>query len=605
MSIASALPRWDMTVVYPSLESPEFAEGFRALIREIADLGELFDACHVGQQTPAPLDPATVATFERVITRYNAVLADVRTMRAYINSFVTTNSRDTLAQAKWSELEQHAVRLEQLGTRFTAWIGSLDVEGLIEQSAIAQAHAFALRKAWVDAAHLMGPAEEDLAAELALTGSSAWEKLHGDVTSQLTVPVELDGAVQHLPMTVVRNLACDADRDVRRRAYEAELAAWERAAVPLAAAFNSIKGEVNTLTRRRGWDSPLDAAIFAANIDRQTLEAMLAAACESFPDFRRYLHAKARALGIPSLAWYDLSAPIGGSSQTWTFDEAASFIIEQFGTYSTKMRDLAARAFRERWIDAEPRPGKQGGGYCMWLRGDESRVFVNYQPSYNGMSTLAHELGHAYHNLNLAPCTMLQRATPPTLAETASIFCETIVRHAALERASAAEQMAILEAWLQGTCQIVVDIASRFIFERRAYELRRQRDLAVDELNQLMLDAQRETYGDGLDGAALHPYMWAVKPHYYSTSPLFYNFPYMFGLLFGLGLYRCYQRDPEAFKANYDELLATTGQADAATLAARFGIDIRAPEFWRGSLDIIRADIARFEALVARRTGGS
>jgi pepF/M3 family oligoendopeptidase len=598
VSVTSPLPRWDMTTIYPSLESPEFTEAFHTLIQEITDLEALFDTCHIGQAAPVPLDAATIQTFEQVIDRYNAVLYDMRTVRSYVNSFVTTDSRDVMAQVRASEVEQHGVCLAQLGTRFTAWIGSLDVEALIGQSAVAGAHAFALRKARVRAAHLMSPAEEALAAELEVTGSTAWEKLHGDITSQLMVPLERDGRAQELPMSVVRGLATHPDRDMRRRAYEAELQGWQRVAVPLAAAFNSVKGEVNTLVRRRGWESPLDAAVFDANIDRQTLDAMLAAARASLPDFRRYLRAKARALGVPVLAWYDLSAPVGGGGRAWEFDEAARFVVEQFGTYSPKMRDFAARAFRERWIDAEPRPGKQDGGYCMALRNDESRVFVNYRFAYDGMSTLAHELGHGYHNLNLASCTMLQRATPATLAETASIFCETIVREAALQRAPVQEQIEILEASLQGQCQVVVDILSRFLFERQVFTARRERELSVDELCQLMREAQRETYGDGLDEAALHPYMWAMKPHYYMTRPLFYNFPYMFGLLFGLGLYARYRHDPEAFRAGYDALLATTGQADAATLAARFDIDIRAPRFWHESLDIVRADIDRFAALI-------
>ncbi len=281
----------------------------------------------------------------------------------------------------------------------------------------------------------------------------------------------------------------------------------------------------------------------------------------------------------------------------WEYDEAASFIIEQFGTYSSKLSNFAARAFREQWIDAEPRVGKVDGAFCAPLRKDESRVFANFKPSYGGMSTLAHELGHGYHNLNLAHRTMLQQDTPMTLAETASIFCETIVREAALRKAGVQEQISILEASLQGSCQVVVDITCRFLFEQRLFEARQQRELSVAELNNVMLEAQRETYGDGLDENALHPYMWAMKPHYYSTDTSFYNYPYMFGLLFGLGLYAQYQQDPEKFKQGYDNLLSSTGLADAATLAAQFGIDIHSADFWRASLDIIREDIERFEAL--------
>ena len=598
VSTAATLPRWDVSVVFPSLESPEFAQGFQTAVAAIETLGSLFDAERIERRERAPLDDASVATFERVNARYNDVQSRVRTLNAYIMAFVATNSRDDVAQARESELRQHLLTLANLGTRWVAWIGSLDVTTLLARSQVARDHEWLLSKAALQAAHQMLPEQEQLANQLNLTGGVAWGKLQTDLSSQLGVPVELADGVRTLPMSEVRNLAYDGDRDLRRRAYEAELAGWERAAVPLAAALNSIKGQVGALSRRRGWQTPLDEALFDANIDRATLDAMQLAARESFPDFRRYLRAKARALGVSALAWYDLFAPVGASGRAWSFDESAAFVIEQFGTYSERMRAFAERAFRERWIDAEPRPGKEDGAFCMWLVGDQSRVLANFKPAFGGMSTLAHELGHGYHNMCLAPRTLLQRATPMTLAETASIFCETIVRQAALQRAAASERIEILEASLQGSCQIVVDITSRFLFESAVFERRQARELSVAELGELMLESQRQTYSDGLDAAALHPYMWAAKSHYYSPSRSFYNFPYMFGLLFGLGLYARYTADPEGFKAGYDELLSSTGLADAATLAARFDIDIRTPAFWRASLDIIRADIAQFEELV-------
>lgn len=598
-STARALPHWDLTPFFPAIESPEFNEAFGALTAAIADLVQLWDQHNIALRERAALNDQTVQTFETVVDRYNAVLDHARTIYAYLSCHVTTNSRDTVAQAKLSELQQHYAKLSQLGTRFTAWIGSLDVPALIERSAVAQAHRFVLEQAQRRAEHLMSPAEEALAAELNLSSGTPWAQLHTNLTSQLVVPFERSGKTEALPMSVIRNLAYDPDREVRRRAYEAELAGWQTVEVPLAAALNSIKGEVNTLARNRGWSSPLETSLFDNSIDQQTLDAMLTAAREAFPDFRRYLRTKARLLGVDALAWYDMFAPVGATEKVWEYDAATAFIVEQFGTYSERLSDFAARAFREQWIDAEPRPGKRDGAYCTGLRGDESRVFANFKPSFGGVSTLAHELGHGYHNLNLAPRTMLQNSTPMTLAETASIFCETVIRQAALQKADRQEQISILEASLQGSNQVVVDITSRFLFEQRVFEQRQQRELSVAELKELMLQAQRETYGDGLDQSVLHPYMWAVKGHYYSTGRSFYNYPYMFGLLFGLGLYARYQQDEAAFKAGYDDLLSSTGLADAATLAGRFGIDLHTPDFWRSSLAIIRADIDRFEALVA------
>ncbi len=598
MTTAAALPRWDMTPIYPSLESPEFADGFAAARAAVDALRVLFDAEGIDQQAHHGLDATAIARAEHVIPQYNAVLAQTHTLEAYIRSFVATDSRDTVAQARQSEWEQVALVLRQLGTRFAGWVGSLDVAALVAQSPVAANHEYALQKAQTQARHLMSPAEEALAAELNITGGGAWSKLYGNIASQIMVPIELDGQQQELPMSDVRNLAMSPDREVRRRGFAAETAAWARHAVPIAAALNSIKGQVNTLTRRRGWDSALDEAIFTAGIDRTTLDAMLTAANESFPDFRRYLHLKAQALGVERLAFYDLFAPVGGGERPWAFTDAANFIVTQFGAYSPKLSDFAARAFRENWIDAAPRVGKRGGAFCMFLRGDESRVLANFTPSYDSMSTLAHELGHGYHNLNLADRTILQRQTPMTLAETASIFCETLIRDAALADAEPAEQIQIVEAFIQNAAQVVVDITSRFLFESRVFERRRARELSVAELCDLMRDAQIETYGDGLDQSQLHPYMWAAKVHYYNPGLSFYNFPYMFGLLFGLGLYAHYQRDPASFRRGYDELLSSTGLADAATLAARFDIDLHTPDFWRSSLNVVRADIDRFAGLV-------
>ncbi|GAB4204514.1 MAG: M3 family oligoendopeptidase [Roseiflexaceae bacterium] len=596
MSTAATLPHWDVSEIFPGLESPEFLAACDQNIQAIQDLTALFDANGIDKHDPAPLDEATVALFEQVLDAYNTTFQQAVLLRGYIYSFVSVNTRDDLAQARSSTMQQHFAKLSLLNTRLTAWLGSLDTEALIARSAVAQAHAFALRQASVRAQHLMDPALEALTSELQLTGGSAWGKLHQTFTSQISAPVELDGQVQELPITAIRNLAFNPDRAVRKRAYTAEIEAWRRASVPIAAALNGVKGEVLTLGKRRGWASPLDQAVFNNSIDRATLDAMMQAAHESFPDFRRYLHAKARALGVPALAWYDLFAPVGTSEAAWPYERGTDFILQQFGSYSPRLRGLAERAFSNSWVDAEPRDGKVGGAFCMGLRPGESRILTNYEPTFMAVSTLAHELGHAYHNLNLAERTPLQRSTPMTLAETASTFCETIIVQAALGDASPAEQLQILEASLQDSCQVVVDITSRFLFEQAVFERRGERELSADEFCTLMLDAQRQTYGDGLDQEQLHPYMWAVKGHYY--GPLFYNYPYMFGLLFGLGLYERYRHDPDTFTASYDDLLSSTGLDDAATLAARFGIDTRSPDFWRSSLNVIRHDIDLFEKLV-------
>lgn len=592
----TALPHWDMTPLFPRLESLEFTSAVENLKTKLGELEK--EVQRLGKN--APITDETIASYDSLTQQLNALYEHGMEIRGFVAGFTTVDSRNETAQARESELRSIFARASMVGTRYTAWLGSLDTEELIQRSEVAEEHAYAARQAQIEASHLMAQPEEDLASQLAISGGHAWGKLHADLSSQIMVEVEKEiGKPEMLAMTEVRNLENDPDRGVRQRAYEAEVAAWKQWETPLAATLNGVKGQHLTLAERRGWEDVLDEALFQNHIDRETLEAMMGAAQDAFPDLHRYFAAKAKALGIDKLAWYDLAAPLGTDGRTWEWNDAVSFINEQFGTYSDELRGLSERAFNERWIDAEPRSGKVGGAFCMPVQPGVSRVLANFSPSFDGVSTLAHELGHAYHNVCEKDRTMIQAmATPMTLAETASTFCETILRKAALKTVGTEEQIGILEGALQDAAGITVDITSRFIFEKSVFGKRQERELSADEFCQLMVDAQKQTYGDAIEESTLHPYMWAVKPHYYAMDYAYYNYPYMFGLLFGLGLYAQYEQDPDSFRQNYDELLASTGMADAAELADRFGIDIRSKEFWTGSLDVIREDIERFVKLV-------
>jgi len=589
-----------MSTVYPSLDSPEYAA---AVDRFTALIGQLDIAVTTAEQDPAASGPEVTPSFESVITMFNDALGTYVRTEAFLSGFIAVDSRNAEAQARSSELDLIASSLAKVSTRLTAWLGRLDVEPLLAASSLAREHEYQLRKAKIEADHLMSQPPEELAADLTLSGASAWVRLHNDVSSQIMVPFEgEDGVVAQIPMTELRNLANDPDRDIRKRAFDAELAAWKLWQTPFAAALNGVKGEHTTIASRQQWDSILDQAVFQNGIDREILDAMMSAARDVFPEFRRYFRAKARALGLEQLAFYDLFAPFEIEGREWAWDDAVAFVQEQFTAYSPKMGALVQRALADRWIDVEPRPGKTGGAFCMMIDGDVSRVLLNFTPSFSEVRTLAHELGHAYHNACQAGVSALRRIdTPNTLAETASTFCETILTQAAIAQGTVAEQLSYLESSLQDAAQIVVDISSRFLFEQAVCTRRADRELSADEFCDLMLDAQRQTYGDGLAGDALHPYMWAVKSHYYSSRHAYYNFPYMFGQLFGIGLYARYTADPDGFRASYDDLLASTGDNDAATLAARFGIDLRDRAFWDASLAVITADIDRFEALVNER----
>jgi oligoendopeptidase F len=600
MAIAEeTLPRWDLSPFYPGLDSREFSSAHEGVGAGVARLTALYNEHDVRGGTPVELDKETLTAFEAVIAETNELQDELRLVNAYLYGFVTTDARDDQAAALQSQLLAQAAPLRTLSSRFAEWIARLGAERLIETSQVAADHAWPLRKVEFAATHQMTEDEEGLAAELNLTGGSAWNRLHGDMTARLTANVNGDD----LAITVVRNLAMDPDQNLRKTAFEAELAAWESASVPLAAAMNGIKGEANVLNRRRGWEDSLAPALFYNAVDRTTLEAMQAAVVASFPDFRRYLRTKARLLGHgdDGLPWWDLFAPVGDpAANECSWDEAVGHVRTAFASYSPALAALAERAFAERWVDAEAHDGKRGGAFCMPVRGDESRVLLNWSGSFDGVSTLAHELGHAYHNTNLAERTAMQRQTPMALAETASIFCETILVQSGLASAAGdvARQLVLLDTDLTGAAQVVVDIHSRFLFERAVFEQRVDRTLSVHEFCDRMTEAQLATYGDGLDATALHPYMWAVKPHYYGTS--YYNWPYTFGLLFGIGLYARFTADPDRFRLGYDDLLSATGLGDAAELAARFGIDVRDEGFWNDSLDVIRGRIADYEQVAGQ-----
>jgi pepF/M3 family oligoendopeptidase len=592
------LPTWDLDSLFPTVDGPEVAAAETGLGEAIGALGELCDRHDVRGDgaggSDGRVDPAA---FDAVLAALNDVLDRFSRLESFAYGHVSTDSGNEAAQALLSRLAAQDARITALRTRFDAWLGRLDVDDLVATSPAAAAHAWPLRKAARRADHQMPEPEEALAAELSITGSTAWNRLYGDVTAGVTATVEHpDGRTEELPIFAVRGLATHPDAATREAAFRAELGAWQANAVPLAAALNSIKGETLALGARRGWDDPLEPVLEASAVERPAFDAMQAAVDDSLPDFHRYLTAKARALGKARVAFWDLFAPVG-DAPTAGWDAATATVDAAFAGYGDELVAVAGRARDERWVDAGPRAGKVGGGFCMHMGDGASRILMNFDGSIDSVHTLAHELGHAYHNTTLAARTELQRSTPMALAETASIFNETILTDRSLDSAQGGERLALLEADLQGACQVVVDIRSRFLFESRLFARRRASTVPVRELSELMAEAQAEAYGDALDPGERHPLMWAAKPHYYGST--FYNWPYTFGLLFGLGLYARWLDDAAGFRAEYAEMLSSTGMETASQLGARFGIDLADEAFWAASLDVLRARIDDFCAAVS------
>jgi len=599
----SALPRWDLSNVYPGLESSELRKAFSDLKTHIEELDAFLNQHKITRTTER--SGHTNAQLKQIVEEYlnrtNVAIREYATINAYTGSFVTTDSFNTTAKRIESELEMLGVRFEQQEVRFRGWIGLISdtLPALLTEPGTIKDHEFYLRETLEQSRYLMSEPEEALASELELSGSNAWSKLQGTVSSQIMVDIELNDKRQRMPITAVQNLSHDPDPAIRRRAYEAEMASWESVRESLAAAMNGVKGGKIVVDKRRGRTDALHASLDSSRIDRETLNTLLSVMQESFPIFRRYLNSKAKKLGREKLPWWDIFAPVGKNERRYSWPDAVKFILTQFRGFDERLAKLTQRAFDNRWIDAEPRNGKRGGAFCMDIPGvEESRVLCNFDGSLDQVSTVAHELGHAFHNECLVGKSLLRRGTPMTLAETASIMNETIISNAALAQASSPEEeLAILETSLSGSAQVIVDITSRFMFEKEVFERRVNSELSADDFCEIMLKCQKATYGDGLDERYLNKYMWAWKVHYYIPGLSFYNYPYAFGLLFGTGLYSLYKERGQSFVKDYEVLLASTGEAKPAELAERFDFDIHRPEFWRHSMDVVVERVDRYARL--------
>lgn len=601
--MTSTPPRWDLTTIYSDLSDPRLRTDLEQTKANISQLEMFFNQNLIPLSRSLADSQILASQLSVFVDQLNVILLKTSTIGSYLYGLVTTNSFDKAAEQLMSKVQIEQLPLQNLLVRFRKWLGSVR-DQLPEALAVdgsAKEHSFFLLEEADHSRYMMSEPEEILANQLTLSGGDAWGNLQGTLTSQKTVQFELEGKLLTLPMPALINLRSHPDAAVREQAYKLEMATWEEMKEPLAACLNGVKGETNTLNKKRGRTDCLQSSLEMARIDHEILDVMLDAIEDSLPMFRRYFQTKARFLGSEKLPWWSLFAPLGKTDTTYSFDQAKELILDNLNQFSPELSAFAQTAFDRHWIDAEQRPGKRGGAYCMGVDAfKESRILCNFDGSLDQVMTLAHELGHGFHNYCAFQVnkTQLQTRTPMTLAETASIMNETIMFHALLKSVSQPEEeLALLETKISGDAQVVVDILSRFYFEKEVFARRDKSTLSADEISEVMLQAQRDAYGDGLDENVLNRYAWTWKPHYYSPGLSFYNYPYTFGLLFGTGLYSIYQQRGRAFVNDYKALLSSTGEAPAAELASRFGIDIRSKDFWRNSLDQTAILVERFEKL--------
>lgn len=534
---------------------------------------------------------------ENYVKLYTELSNTISKVLNYASLVLSVDTNNSEAQKNIEMSEEKYSRIAEPTAKIIKFIGDIEnISRIIDGSKLLKEHEYFLTSIVEESKYMLSDKEEGIIAKMRTTGSSAWSKMKNLITSNLMVDIEEDDEVKQLPLTVVRNLAYHKDSKVRKSAYEAELKAYPKVEEAVAAALNGIKGEVITVAALRGFESPLHETLIKSRMEKQTLDAMIAAMKESLPVFRKYLRRKAELLGYKNgLPFYELFAPIGNVEMAFDYEKGKSFVEENFRTFSDKLGDYARSAFEGNWIDVYPREGKVGGAFCSNLHSiGQSRIMLNYGNTFSDVVTMAHELGHGYHGECLKNERFLNSDYPMPIAETASTFCETIVKKAAINTAPKEEAFSILESEISDCTQVIVDILSRFIFESNLFKERRNNSLTSEELKELMIEAQKEAYGDGLDPDCLHPYMWICKPHYYEAGYNFYNFPYAFGLLFAKGLYAEYKNRGTEFVSQYDELLSVTGKLKVADVTKIMNIDINSIDFWRNSLSIIEEDIETF-----------
>ena len=577
---------WNLDPIYRGFDDPAFDGDLTELKKTVAEAAEF----------TAKLDAVDPLEGLRTGIRLEERVSElVSKLYGFASLRQSANTRDGEAGSRLGQVMAVYSGFAAPAAAFEAWAAKLpNLKELVQSDETLKEYAYLFACVVENSSHLLSGKGEEIMAKMEMSGTSAWSDMQGYLTS--TVPVTYRGETTNL--SAVRNLAYDPDPAVRKDAYEAEIACYDRIRDAVAFALNSIKLETISDCRLRGYESPLMRTLHHAHMEKATLDAMLEAMDEYLPKFWQYLKAKGKALGHENgLPWYDLFAPMGNSSTRFTAEEAKTYLVEQFSGFDKELADMVARAFDEAWIDFYPRDGKVGGAFCAGAECiGQSRILANFDGMFTDVVTLAHELGHAFHNQCIRDHRILNHDYSMPVAETASTFNECVVMASAIGKAADRdEKLALIESQLQDATQIICDIYSRFRFEKMVFDNREQQFMHADTLCDFMTEAQKQSYGDGLDPDCLHPYMWVCKSHYY--GPTFYNFPYAFGGLFARGLYAQYEKEGADFVPKYKKLLYTTTVASAEDTAKVAGIDLTDKNFWRSALQTIADQIDLFCAL--------
>lgn len=573
---------WNLDNIYEGHEDPRIEEDFEGIQKEITLLEKNSSIVKSAED------------IEKYFKSQEAITRLFAKIYSYANLCASVNTNDKKAANIVNRAGNLRATLPAFEARFLAGLKKIEnIDALIEASEYNQSIKFMIKHYKKLADKRLTEAEEKIMSIMKLNASNMWSNLFKQLVSKHMVEM-VDGSEETL--SVVRSMASDNNPKVRKEAYEAEIASYSKIEDSIAAALNSIKGQVIHEAKLRGYTSPLEMTLQNTRMTKKTLDAMIEAIEEGMPILRKYLRLKAEKMGYKNgLPFYELVSPMGDDSKKYSYDEACKIVTSTFETYSTKMADTARKAFAENWIDAFPAKGKVNGAFCYPLANcDEFRVLLNFNGNLGDVFTLAHELGHGYHDIVSKRENIINLSYPMTLAETASTFAETLLANKLLNEE---KSITILDSVLEGAASIIIDIYSRYLFETRVFEARKTRHLFAEDFKEIMTEAQKNAYGDALDPEFMHPYMWACKTHYYSADNNFYNYPYSFGYLLATGLYLKFKNNPEDFKPKYDKMLQSAGKMMIEDACKIVDIDCTDKKFWLSSFDVFKEYVELFESL--------
>ena len=613
-------PRWDLASEYPAPDSAEIEEDLARLTSLLDEVERLNAALVPLLATAGALSVGAaqggIEAARRVFALSEEAAPLLRDPGVYANCRLSVDSGDEGAQALRGRLQSHRKRFAELAEPLAQFLDRAPddvVEAWLADEATAPAR-FSVEHSRKRRHELLGIEEETLAAALAEDGIHAWGRLYDRLSGTLTCEVMLGNEARTVGLAEASGLMLKPDDALRENAWRAVNGAWEEHAESCAAAINAIAGWRLEMCRRRSRGGRsvhfLDAPVHLNRISRATLDTLLEVAAEAVPLARRAARLQARAYGKERYGPWDqrAPAPTGGDSgdraAPIAYGEAMDLIAASYGAVAPRMGEFVKMMADRRWIEGTVGERKRPGAYCTGFdKSRTPRVYMTYTGGASDVITLAHELGHAYHSWVMRDLPDCQRRYGMSLAETASTFGEATVRDALLERAGTpADELAIVWEEASALVAFILNIPARFDFEKGLCEARAERPLRPAELNAMMSEAWEKWYGDSL--AEPDPLFWASKLHFYISGLSFYNFPYLFGYLFSLGVYARRDGLGDEFYPRYEALLRDTGRMTAEDLAQRhLEVDLTRPGFWRETVAGLESRIDRFEALVGQVIG--